>query len=94
VENDATITIIDFKTTGAKTLPAKSYPEHQRQLAAYAACIGNTGNKRIQTANIYISTVRQGEITVCINPEWETSFKAFKLITNLWQILNNYTPKI
>jgi len=94
VENDATITIIDFKTTGAKTLPAKSYPEHQRQLAAYAACIGSTGNKRIQTANIYISTVRQGEITVCINPDWETSFKAFKLITNLWQILNNYTPKI
>lgn len=92
VENDATITIVDFKTTGAKALPKKSYPEHQRQLAAYAATIGNTGNKRIQTANIYISTVREGEISVCINPDWQDSYQAFKLIVKLWQILNNYTP--
>ena len=93
MENDEWLTFLDFKTTGAKTLPKKSYDEHKRQLAAYAATLGNTGNKRIRTANIYISTTRPGEVSVCINDEWQEDFATFKMIVALWQRLNNFTPK-
>jgi hypothetical protein len=86
------ITVWDFKTTGSKKLPVKSYPEHRIQLAAYAACIGNVGNKRIITKNIYISTVRPGEITVCENPDWQADFQIFKLVCQIWQWQNNYKP--
>ena len=67
VENYDWLTVIDFKTTKAKALPKKPYPEHKLQLSGYAAALGNTGKKRIRTANIYISTVRPGEIQVCLN---------------------------
>ena len=92
VENDEFITVIDFKTTGAKKLPKESYDEHRYQLAAYAKALGNTGNKRIRTANIYISTVRPGEIAVCINDEWQEDWLTFKLILELWGRINNYKP--
>jgi hypothetical protein len=93
VENDDTITVIDFKTTGAKKLPKESYMEHRLQLSAYADTLGNTGNKRIRTANIYISTARLGEIAVCINDDWLEDSKTFILITVLWQRINNYKPQ-
>ena len=92
VENDEFITVIDFKTTGAKKLPKESYDEHRYQLAAYAKALGNTGNKRIRTANIYISTVRPGEIAACINDEWQEDWLTFKLILELWGRINNYKP--
>lgn len=91
-ESDYVVTIVDFKTTGAKELPKKSYNEHRYQLASYAKAFGFTGNKRIQTANIYISTVRQGEVSVCINEDWEADFEAFDLTRKLWCIVNNYQP--
>ena len=91
LENVECMTIIDFKTTGAKKLPAKSYTEHRLQLSAYAAALGNTANKRIQTANLYISTTRPGEIALAINEDWQADYKAFGLVAELWQILNSYT---
>ena len=69
VENDEWLTVIDFKTTGSKVLPKKSYFENQMQLAAYAKALGNTGTKKIRTANIYISTKRPGEISVCVHDD-------------------------
>ena len=91
-ENDEAITVFDFKTTGAKKLPKKSYFEHLMQTAAYAKALGNVGNKRIRTANIYISTTRPGEISVCTQDDWDKSFRAFELCKELWQIQNNYQP--
>ena len=92
VENDEFITVIDFKTTGAKKLPKESYPEHKFQLSAYGKALGNTGNKRIRTANIYISTARPGEISVCINDEWLEDAETFMVVLNLWQRVNKYQP--
>jgi hypothetical protein len=91
-ENDEAITVFDFKTTGAKVLPKKSYFEHLMQTAAYAKTLRNVGNKQIRTANIYISTTRPGEISVCTQDDWDKSFRAFELCKELWQIQNNYHP--
>ena len=91
-ENDEAITVFDFKTTGAKKLPDKSYPEHRLQLAAYAAALGDTGTKRIVTRNIYISTTQPGEIKVVENPDWQSDFEIFKLVCKIWQWQNNYHP--
>ena len=91
-ENDEAITVIDFKTTGAKKLPDKSYPEHRLQLAAYAAALGNVGPKRINTVNIYISTTRPGEIKVVQNPDWQADFEIFRMVCKIWQWQNSYKP--
>ncbi|MDE2103838.1 MAG: PD-(D/E)XK nuclease family protein [Patescibacteria group bacterium] len=92
LESDELITVVDFKTTGSKQLPKKSYAEHRIQLAGYAAALGNTGNKRISTLNIYISTIRAGEIAVCKNEDWQTDFEIFKKVCDIWQWQNNYFP--
>jgi hypothetical protein len=89
-ENDLFINVIDFKTTKAKKLPKESYPEHKLQLAAYAACLGNTGNKHISTFNIYISTINPGQISVCQNPDWDKSYAMFKNVLELWQWQNDF----
>ena len=91
-EADHFFTVWDFKTTGAKVLPKKSYFEHLMQTAAYAKALGNVGNKQIRTANIYISTTRSGEISVCTQDDWGKSFRGFELCKELWQIQNNYQP--
>jgi ATP-dependent exoDNAse (exonuclease V) beta subunit len=83
------ITVVDFKTT--KTLPKSSWTEHQLQLAAYAKSLGNSGDKKINTANIYISTVDAGKIVVCKNPDWQETFeRGFKPILNYWQFANGF----
>jgi hypothetical protein len=92
-EADHFFTVWDFKTTGAKELPGKSYPEHRLQLSAYANALGNTGLKRIITRNIYISTTRPGEISVCENPDWQTDFEIFEMVQKIWQWQNNYKPE-
>ena len=81
------ITVVDFKTT--KTLPKESWWEHQLQTAAYCAALGNTGNKRIKSCNIYIDTINAGKIFVCQNPDWQETFeRGFKPILNYWQFAN------
>lgn len=92
VENDEFVTVIDFKTTGSEKLAVKSYPEWRYQLAAYGKALGNTGNKRIRTCNIPISTRRPGELSVLINDDWEEDYATFDLIKQLWCRINNYHP--
>ena len=73
-------------------MPAKSYPEHRLQLAAYAAALGNTGDEPITTVNIYISTINPGEIVVCENQDWKADFAIFKKVCELWCWQNNFIP--
>lgn len=88
-ETDSVITIIDFKTT--KNLPKESYPEAKLQLSAYAAGLGNTGNKIIQTANIYISTTEAGKIAIFAHDDWQETFRsAFVPLQKLWGWINDY----
>ena len=91
ITEGSNIIVWDFKTTKAKKLPKQSYPEHRLQLAAYAACLGNTGDKPINTANIYISTINPGEISVCFNPDWTDDFEMFTKVCDLWYWQNNFT---
>jgi len=84
------LTVVDFKTTKAKTLPKKSYVEHRLQLAAYAKVIGSRVNK---TVNIYISTINPGEVSITEN-EWVDDFVAFSRVVDVWYWQNNYeVPK-
>lgn len=81
--------IVDIKTTGAKGLPKKSYPEHRLQLSAYAATEGNTGDKRIKTMNIYVSTREPGKIMTCIHDDWQETFSlGFLPVLRYWQWIN------
>lgn len=84
------LTVVDFKTTKAKTLPKKSYVEHRLQLAAYAKVIGSRVNK---TVNIYISTINPGEVSITEN-EWVDDFVAFSRVVDVWYWQNSYeVPK-
>ncbi len=85
-ESDNAVTVVDFKT--AKKLPPKPYPEHRMQLAFYASALGNTGDKRIECVNIYISTTNPGEIAVCPLGDWSDDIRKFKLLTEFWYLQN------
>lgn len=88
-DSSDTETVIDFKST--KKLPKESYTEHRMQLAAYAMGMGFP--VKVRTANIYISTVDRGQISVCVNEDVEETFKAFQHLLAVWQWLSDYTPK-
>ena len=92
LENDEAITVVDFKTTKAKKLPTKAYPEHKLQLSAYANALGNVGNKRIRTVNIYISAIEPGKISVVENEDWQKDYAIFKLVCAIWQWQNSFNP--
>lgn len=83
------ITIIDIKTT-RKVPKTGSYNEHCYQTAAYAKAVGNTGNKRIQTANLYVSSTEPGECCVYVQEDWNKSREAFNHILQFWKIANDY----
>lgn len=79
--------VIDFKTT--KKLPTKeSYWEHRMQTAAYLKCREN-GKRH---ANVYISTVNQGEFVIHDNGDYAAPYKAFMSLVNYWRIANDYHP--
>lgn len=81
-----TITVVDFKT--CRTLPERgSWPDHKLQLAAYAAALGNTGEKRVHTANLYICTAPSGGMKLCVNTEWDTDRQRFIALLNYWWLL-------
>ena len=89
VESES-ITVIDFKTTGAKKLPKKPYDEHLLQISAYCKALGNTGDKPIKYAVIYISSVRPGEVNVCEGADWQDNFElGFKPIMAYYKWSNN-----
>lgn len=86
------ITLVDFKS--CKNIPKECWPEHRLQLSAYAKALGNTGDKRIETANLYISTSNPGEVKLCHNPDWKTTFEdGFKPLLQHWNWANNYWPQ-
>jgi hypothetical protein len=87
--------LVDIKTTKAKVLPKESYPEHQLQLSAYAAALEDTGDDQIRTANIYVSSVRPGEVNMCENSDWSYTFdQGFMPILQYWQWSNDYRPQV
>lgn len=87
-QNDC-LTVVDWKT--CKTMPKdKAWPEHRLQLAAYAMSIGNIGDLRIRTANVYISTATPGQSALIWNHHWQEDFKTFTAVQAVWQYLNNW----
>lgn len=86
------ISVLDFKTS--KKLPTKAaYPEALLQVAAYAASLGNTGEQRIQTAVLYISTVEPGKVALFTQQEWTEDWSVFQSVFRCWCYLNSYQPK-
>lgn len=88
-ENGIT-TVVDFKT--CKKLPKASWNEHRLQLAAYCKAFDtNAALDRMQNANIYVSTVKPGEIAVCVNEDWtDDYFLGFTPALELWRYMNDY----
>lgn len=80
--------LVDLKTTSAKELPKKSYPEHRMQLAAYAMAVGNTGDTRLHTANLYISTTEPGKMSLCLNADWQQDYQAFSHLVSYYRLVN------
>lgn len=96
VDTGCYLTVLDFKTSKAARLPEKSYIEHRLALSAYAGAyslMNERPNRPITTANIYISSVTPGLVTLCNNGDWEETFEqGFKPILNYWRWANSYTP--
>lgn len=85
------LTVLDIKTS--KTIPRDgSYVEHRLQTAAYAMALGNTGDKCLETANLYISTLEPGKLMLCQQDNWVSTYNdGFAPLVRYWQWVNNYT---
>lgn len=92
LDDDRTITILDFKT--AKTMPKKqSWAEHMLQTSAYAKAMGNVADRHIVTGNVYISTTSPGLVEPFFQEQWTRTYEeGFRPLVKLWQWLNQYTP--
>lgn len=92
LENGKAIILPDIKT--AKTMPkSDSWDSHKLQTAAYAAALGNTGDKPIITANIYLSTVNPGEAVYFLQDKWRTTYVCgFKPLLDYWCFANDFYP--
>lgn len=86
MENDTTITVLDFK--GCKSLPKAPYDEHRMQMAAYAAALGNTGDKIVQCANVYIDRNIPGDVVVHPIWNWQDEYRKFRLLLTYWYLSN------
>src|SRR5688572_15737890 len=92
-ESEEAVTLCDFKTTGK--VPDKVWPEHKLQLSAYAKTLGNTGDKRIRTAIVYISTKEPGLVKLIYHDDWQdTYFNGFRPLQELWCWINGYNPAV
>jgi hypothetical protein len=91
-ENDNSVIVTDFKTTSSMP-KEEAYKEHRMQAASYAMTLGNTGNKRVLTAVLYISTRTVGETKLFIHDNWEGDYNAFRHLLRLWSYINNYDPQ-
>lgn len=90
-ENDEAITLADFKS--CSKVPDKIYSEHKLQIASYAQALGNTGDKRIRTAIVYISTKEPGLVKLLFHDDWQDTYSnGFVPILKFWSWLNSYTP--
>lgn len=94
VQENGDVWIWDWKTT--KKLPKAAWNEHVLQGAGYAAAYarrGTTGEGRIHTGNVYISTINPGEFIVCEHEPWEQTYmQGFRPLVQFWQFLNDYRP--
>lgn len=86
LESDHFITIADFK--GCKKLPRYAYDEHLMQGAAYAAALGNTGDKQIQVAIVYIDRNIPGEVAVFSLWPWSDEYAKFRCLVKFWYLSN------
>lgn len=92
VDSGRELFLTDFKTTG-KLPKNDSYMEHKLQTSAYAKAIGNTGDKKVLTANIYISTSEPGQIKLFMQDNWQDTYaKGFRRLLKYWQWANDYYP--
>lgn len=91
-ETDREIFIADFKTT--KKLPKEPWDEHKLQLSAYAAGLGDTGDKWIRIVNIYISTTEPGNIAVLDAGDCVQIYgDGFAPLVQYWQWQVGYVPQ-
>lgn len=88
LENEHELWVCDYKT--CKRIPEKPYNENRLQLAAYAGGLGNTGDKIIRCANLYISTTELGKISFAEIGNWTHDFSRFKLLVQYWRLTNNF----
>lgn len=94
IESDSRLILTDFKTS--KTMPKKeSWLEHKLQTAAYARTLGNTADKHVITANIYISTVIPGQAELFLQEDWVRTYtEGFAPLLKYWQYANSYVPEV
>lgn len=92
IEGEDNLALLDFKS--AKTLPkTESWTEHRLQSSAYAAALGNTGDKRLITGNIYLSTTLPGQTALFLQDDWRRTYEqGFVPLLKLWSFLNSYVP--
>lgn len=84
--------LVDFKTCSA--IPKDSWYENRLQTSAYATALGNTGNKRINTCNVFISTKKPGDIAVYTQDDWPDTYKlGFDPLFRVWCHMNKYYPE-
>lgn len=84
--------LVDFKTT-SKPPEKESWDEHRLQTSAYATALGNTGDKRLITCNVYISTKEPGNIAVFTQHDWaDTYVNGFEPLLRYWMWANQYWP--
>lgn len=89
LESDDFITVCDFKSTNK--VPDKPYDEAVLQISSYCYSLGNTGDKRVRGAIIYIDRNNPGAIGTHIvrDEELERAYKRFRLILEYWKLTNN-----
>lgn len=86
-EGDDWVHVVDFKT--AKKLPEKdAWPEHRMQVAFYASALGNTGDKRIATTVVYISTAQPGQMAAFTIFDWQRDYAKFECLLRFWYMSN------
>lgn len=87
-ENDKDIILLDIKT--CKTMPTKgSWLEHKLQTSAYSHALGNTADKHVLTANIYLSTTSPGQVAVFMQEDWQDTYeRGFVPLLQYWRFAN------
>ncbi len=88
----STLRVWDIKS--CKNLPKSgSYHEHKAQLASYCQALGNTGDKRIESANLYVSTTEPGKVLVDVHDDWQDTYeRGFKPVLAVWRWINGFYP--
>lgn len=93
----------DYKSTKNLPDPAKggAWSEHRLQLSGYAAAYealvlsASPKSKPIRTANLYVSTLNEGDFVVCEHKEWQDTYNlGFSPLVTHWQWATGYRPEM